>query len=511
MANISYIGASNLIGTNGTAPGAITPHASTALNDLCVFIHWSKSVGGNETVTIPSGFNQVFNAQVTGRGLLAVGWRLRQSGDTTYTAQGVTNHATGTTGDSIVEWIETFRGTHLINPIVQVTAALSNWASSTTLGAIAAPNTATVHPGDMVLVIGGRMENITGQTVLAGDNLTWATRTINNTTQGSDCGAVSQTGLNGTGSNQTITAKSITTTGTAAVGSGIMLIIETAPDPIADSQTETVAATETESANLSTPASKTESVTVTETQSANNEAVVSLTENVSGADTQAAVITTGVSQTETVSASDTQTAGLELTSEQTEDVSNTETQSATVDTSASQTETVSSTETQMATQDVVAGQEESIVPTEEQLSVIITNSSQEETVNVTDVQTNILVAEGSIVEEVNIYGTGDATVDISVSITETISATEEQDSSVILGGGGSLISASLTETVVVTDISSATVVSLVPTPNLQSSLRPRGQSITFGAGGVNSISQARIQREDQEILAVIKEFLTWQK
>src|SRR3990172_1516188 len=52
QAAVSYIGASNLIATDGTAPGAITPNASTADGDLLVFYHYSRATGGNETVTL---------------------------------------------------------------------------------------------------------------------------------------------------------------------------------------------------------------------------------------------------------------------------------------------------------------------------------------------------------------------------------------------------------------------------------------------------------------------------
>jgi hypothetical protein len=225
QAAVSFVGSSNIIGTNGTAPGAITPHASTAVGDLLIFYHFSRSPGNNETVTLPVGFTSVFNA-VTTSGLVAVGWRIRQSGDTTYTAQGVTNHATGTSGDAIVEFIETYRGTHTTSPIVNFTASNSTWASATNIGPIAAAATATVDDGDALVVFGGRFENITAQTTLTGHSLTWAQGTRADTTQGADAGAVTQHGINASGSTQTVTAKTITTTGTAQIGSGRMFTIE---------------------------------------------------------------------------------------------------------------------------------------------------------------------------------------------------------------------------------------------------------------------------------------------
>lgn len=224
----SYIGASNLIVTNGGAPGAITPNASTANGDLLVFYHYSRATGGNETVTLPAGFTSVFNSVTANQGLVAVGWRIRQAGDTTYTAT-VTNHTASGSGETILEWIETFRGTDTVSPIIDYTASLSTWTSSLNIGPISAPGTATVRDGDMVVVFGGRFENTTAQTVLTGNSLTWTTRTRNDTTQGSDASAVAQTGLNASGINQTVTAKTITTTGTAQAGAGRMFIIRKTP------------------------------------------------------------------------------------------------------------------------------------------------------------------------------------------------------------------------------------------------------------------------------------------
>src|SRR3989338_2780267 len=168
----SYIGNSNLIATNGTAPGAITPHASTANGDLMVFFHYSRATGGNETVTLPTGFNSVFNSVTANQGLVAVGWNVKDAGDPgTFTAT-VTNHTTGNSGETILEWISTYRGTDTTNPIVNFTASLSTWTSSLNIGPISAPATATVNDGDMAVVFGGRFENISAQTTLTGDIFT---------------------------------------------------------------------------------------------------------------------------------------------------------------------------------------------------------------------------------------------------------------------------------------------------------------------------------------------------
>ncbi|MFA6096807.1 MAG: IPT/TIG domain-containing protein [Candidatus Paceibacterota bacterium] len=224
-----YIGNSNIIYTNGGAPGAITPNASTSDGDLLVFYHYSRATGGNETVNLPAGFTPVFSSVTVSRGLVAVGWRMKQAGDGTFQAS-ITNHTAGNSGETVIEFIQTYRGTDTINPIVNYTASLSNWASSLNIGPIAAPAIATVNDGDMAVVFGGRFENITGQTVLSGNSLTWAVRTTANTNLGTDAGAVVQTGLNSSGASQTITAKTITTTGTTQAGAGRMFIIKKQPN-----------------------------------------------------------------------------------------------------------------------------------------------------------------------------------------------------------------------------------------------------------------------------------------
>ena len=214
---VSYVGVSNLIATNGGQPGAITANASTQVGDLLVFYHFSRVTGGNETVTVPTGFTTVLNTLSVNFGLIAVAYKQRASGDTTYTAT-ITNHTSGTSGETVLEFIETYRGQDSTTPIGNG-ATYSQFPSSLILGEdpdfIVAPTTSTVEPGDMAVVFAGRYENITAQTTLTGDNLTWTARTRNDTTAGSDAGCVTQNGLNGTSTNQTITGKSITTTGTA--------------------------------------------------------------------------------------------------------------------------------------------------------------------------------------------------------------------------------------------------------------------------------------------------------
>jgi hypothetical protein len=226
---LSYIGVSNVIATNGTAPGAITPHVSTAIGDLMLFWHFSRADGGDETVSMPAGWTPLFNVVTAARGLFACYYRYRQSGDTTVQAT-VTNHAIGTTGETIVEFVETYRSA---TEAFSIRASVpSSWAASTSLGPISPPADATILNGSWVIAAAGKYLGVSAQTTLTGDNLTWTARQRSSTTQGGDAALLTQTGDNASGSSQTLTAKTITGTVTSGAGYGAFVVIEEAVNPI---------------------------------------------------------------------------------------------------------------------------------------------------------------------------------------------------------------------------------------------------------------------------------------
>ena len=226
---VSRIGTANGTGTNGSAPGAITPHASTAVGDLLLFVHFSKiNTNGTQAVTLPAGFTSIANNR-TANGLLAVGWRIRQSGDTTHQAT-VSGHTTGTSGDSIVEFIETWRDASRTAPIGNVGTMLDQGTSALTVGAIAVP-AGTVPVGGALFVCAGREENTTSQTVLSGDSLTWSTGGLNDTTAGADASVISQAGINATAGAVTPTNKTITVAGTSTTARAVMFVIAPAAPP----------------------------------------------------------------------------------------------------------------------------------------------------------------------------------------------------------------------------------------------------------------------------------------
>jgi hypothetical protein len=234
---VSYIGASTVVATNGTQPGAVTPHASTTTDDLVIFFHFNRLMGGpGRSVAAPTGFSTAINDVSQTHGILAVFWKIREAGDSTYQAT-TTGHLTGNSGESILHWCETWRGTDLTNPIKSIASAASTWASSLNIGAIAAPPDPSSDFAEYVCVFGGRSENITAQTTLTGNGHTWNQNTRADTTLGADAGAVTQRGVSDGGGTQTLTAKTITTTGTAQVGKGVMFTIQApaAGTPVAGS------------------------------------------------------------------------------------------------------------------------------------------------------------------------------------------------------------------------------------------------------------------------------------
>ena len=219
MAVPTHIGDSSPITTNGVAPGAITPHASTATGDLLIWYHFSKiNTNSTQSVTPPTGFTTIFNSR-SAVGLIAAAWKFRAGGETTYTAT-IANHVSGNSGDAICEFIETWRGTDDYAPISVGGFPIATDAVSDLTVAATSSNSQVQVPTDGVwIIMGGREENTTAQTTLSGDGLTWTADMLIDTTLGSDASLVTQYGVNTTGSPVTVTPKTITVTGTSTTSS----------------------------------------------------------------------------------------------------------------------------------------------------------------------------------------------------------------------------------------------------------------------------------------------------
>lgn len=440
---VSFVGTSNLITTNGGVPGAITPHVNTATGDLLLFFHYGRATGGNETVAAPAGqgWTELFQSVTANNGHVAVFWKIRQVGDGTSTFT-ITNYTSGNSGETILEWIETYRGHDPTTPISHFTATLSTWVTSLTLGSIAAPATATVNDGDMVVVFGGRFENITAQTTLTGDSLTWAQRTLNDSALGLDAGAVTQTGLNSTGSNQTVTAKSITSTGTTGAGAGRMFIIEQKAAITAD-LTESTSASDAANGSKLIIESVAESVTATDSTSANAVNLVSAIESVSSGDSSSvtAVFLSVVSESssaselinfdagqvaiEATTATDNAIAQLSVSRGLTETVSATDSTNRQISTSGSLTENGSaadSTNSQLSTN---RGLSEPVTSLDIISAQVLTNGAASEPVTSLDITSAQVLINGAVSESVTPLDSADSILTSAASsITEPVTASD---------------------------------------------------------------------------------------
>jgi hypothetical protein len=231
----TFVGSGTVVATNGSLPGAVSVFSNTnAETDLLLWFVYGRADGGDESVAFPAGWNQITGSPFVAAagGLLAVAWRIRAAGDTTYTLSSVTNFTSATGGETILTWIETWTDFNRTTPVSSVVSSMSTWASSTTLGPVASTGMSTVPNGGAVVVFAGRKENVSTQTTLTGDGLRWGPGTRGDSTLGADAGAVTQWGENETGSAVTMTSKSITTTGTAQVGGGIMFVINKPADGV---------------------------------------------------------------------------------------------------------------------------------------------------------------------------------------------------------------------------------------------------------------------------------------
>ena len=215
------------VSTDGSAPGAITPAAGTAVGDLLIFHHQSRTAGTDRTCTPPAGFTTIINDTAsTSNGLMVVAWKIRASGDTSYQAT-VGNHVTGASGDSIGQRIYTFGGVNRITPF-SFPATSTGAAAGGNWGAYS-PNVATCIPGAVVFCMAARLVSVSVDPTSSGNNLTWATCGRINATAGNDITVGACWGRNNTNLTETITSKTITGGSTSGTRRGVLGIIY--PEP----------------------------------------------------------------------------------------------------------------------------------------------------------------------------------------------------------------------------------------------------------------------------------------
>jgi hypothetical protein len=227
-------GISAVVETNGADPGAITLPTGTSPGDLIIFYFYSAITGADETVTLPTGFTQIYQDRSTNNGLLVAGYKWAVSGEANPDAS-ITNHTSGNSGETVLCFVETWNGVNPSAPIGDIATSASTWAASTTnAGPIAATGITSVPSGGVLVVHAGRHDDLASiaQTTLSGDSLTWAGSGVFESVLGADAAIFTQYGRNATADALTsFTSKTITGFGTSdsATGIGRMFVLNPAP------------------------------------------------------------------------------------------------------------------------------------------------------------------------------------------------------------------------------------------------------------------------------------------
>jgi hypothetical protein len=176
----------------------------------------------NGTVSLSAGWDQRVNDRNTG-GLVAAWTRAWQSGDAAPTYS-LTNHTTGSTGESAIGVILLVRPTTgYALQFVDVSTPSHNGASSTTVGPIDG-DSLTVAADGIVFVLGQHRETWTSVATLSGDGLTWNEAVDTSNASGADNALAIGWALS---NNVAVSDKSFTITGSggSSTGSGFMLFL----------------------------------------------------------------------------------------------------------------------------------------------------------------------------------------------------------------------------------------------------------------------------------------------
>jgi hypothetical protein len=186
---------------------------------VCVF-YSRENVDGTVSITT-SGWTQILNSRVGG-GLVAAWSKVRAPGDAAPTLS-LTNHSTGSSGDSAIAQIAVFRGVYPWAPVAEV-GSVGDFASAQNIGAISG---ITIGRRRAVVVIGGKRDDWTSVATLSGDSLTWFEVGEPDTTSGADAGLVWNVGENPAETDATVTSKTFTVNGGASAQSlGVMFELD---------------------------------------------------------------------------------------------------------------------------------------------------------------------------------------------------------------------------------------------------------------------------------------------
>lgn len=192
--------------------------------------------------------------------------------------------------------------------------------------------------------------------------------------------------------------------------------------------TESVAATESESAGLAATSTITESVAATESESATEASAATITETVAATEASSSTEASAATVTESVAATESSAATGASTAAIAETVAATETESATEASSASLTETVAATDSQTASETAAATITESVAATESSSSSTPGNFAGTviESTAATEASAGSMSAVATLTETLAATDATSATGAFSAATTESTAATAAQ-------------------------------------------------------------------------------------
>ena len=211
---VTFVAAGASSATDGGGPPTPGLPAGIAEGDLMVCAFYSREVTDGGVTPRTPGWAQVLSDRSAG-GLLAVFAKNYQSGDAALTFV-LTGHVGGAAGNDCLAQIAAWRNA---DSAVQL-SMLRTTPAAVDIGTI---DGVTLNPREVVLVIGGKLDDWTSVAVLSGNGLTWAEIGEPDSTAGADAGMVWDYAINGD-TETLVTAKSfVVTGGTAVQGKGVMV------------------------------------------------------------------------------------------------------------------------------------------------------------------------------------------------------------------------------------------------------------------------------------------------
>lgn len=220
---ITYLAAGTAIANNGgTNPTPGIPAGCTDGSTVMICAFYSRG-NVDESVSMDGTWTSIVNT-LTSSGLIAMWWKVFQTGDTAPTVTR-TNFTGGGTGDTLLCRIMAYDGVDTTSPIAQIGSTSVN-GTSVNLGPISGITLANIAT-TTVIVFGGRQDDGISIATLTGDSLTWNNIWNQSATAGADAAVSFQYAIDSAGGT-VVTDKTLVPSGSTSVP-GVGLMIELAP------------------------------------------------------------------------------------------------------------------------------------------------------------------------------------------------------------------------------------------------------------------------------------------